>query len=136
MKKIYLLCVWLLVVAGVAYAQEFNYYYNHTNGWTGEASIKYIGIDKDGTVFDEVVEERLPGIMADGARARGYKSFKPIKKLTERDWWLVWSALGEYSVANEEIYALIIKKGRGELIMVTKIQNNGQSINWVAYELY
>ena len=136
MKKIYLLCVWLLVVVGVAYAQEFTYYYNYTNGWTGEASIKYICIDEDGTVFDEIIEERLSGIMAEGARARGYKSFKPIKKLTERDWWLIWSALGEYNIADEEIYALIIKKVQGELFLLVRIQNNGQSINWVAYELY
>lgn len=135
MKKICLLFVYLLAFTGAAYTQDFNYYYNQTNGWTGEVSIKYLTMDKDGE-FDEVIGEKLSDIVADGARQRGYTSSKPVKKLTEREWWLVWSALGEYSVADEEIYGITIKKGRGELRMLAKIQNNGQSINWVAYEFY
>ena len=135
MKKICLLFVCLLAFTGAAYTQDFNYYYNQTNGWTGEVSIKYLTMDKDGE-FDEVIGEKLSDIVADGARQRGYTSSKPVKKLTEREWWLVWSALGEYSVADEEIYGITIKKGRGELRMLAKIQNNGQSINWIAYELY
>ena len=134
MKKI-IVCICLVLFIGTAYTQDFNYYYNQTNGWTGEVSIKHLNMDKDGE-FDEVIGEKLSDIMADGARQRGYTSSKPVKKLTEREWWLVWSALGEYSVADEETYGIIIKKGRGELLMLAKIQNNGQSINWVAYEFY
>lgn len=134
MKKI-IVCICLVLFIGTAYTQDFNYYYNQTNGWTGEVSIKYLTMDKDGE-FDEVIGEKLSDIVADGARQRGYTSSKPVKKLTEREWWLVWSALGEYSVADEEIYGITIKKGRGELRMLAKIQNNGQSINWVAYEFY
>lgn len=134
MKKI-IVCICLVLFIGTAYTQDFNYYYNQTNGWTGEVSIKYLNMDKDGE-FDEVIGEKLSDIMADGARQRGCTSSKPVKKLTEREWWLVWSALGEYSVADEETYGIIIKKGRGELLMLAKIQNNGQSINWVAYEFY
>lgn len=135
MKKICLLFVCLLAFTSAAYTQNFNYYYNQTNGWTGEASVNYLNMDKDGA-FDEVIGEKLSDIMADGARQRGYTSSKPVKKLTEREWWLVWSALGEYSIADKEIYAVMIKTGRGELFVLVRIQNNGQSINWVAYEFY
>ena len=135
MKKICLLFVCLLAFTGAAYTQDFNYYYNQTNGWTGEVSIKYLCID-DGAFAEITSDNALSDMMGKRARLQGYTSSSPVKKLSEREWWLVWSALGEYSVADEEIYGITIKKGRGELRMLAKIQNNGQSINWVAYEFY
>ena len=134
MKKI-IVCICLVLFIGTAYTQDFNYYYNQTNGWTGEVSIKYLCID-DGAFAEITSDNALSDMMGKRARLQGYTSSKPVKKLTEREWWLVWSALGEYSVADEEIYGITIKKGRGELRMLAKIQNNGQSINWIAYELY
>ena len=134
MKKI-IVCICLVLFIGTAYTQDFNYYYNQTNGWTGEVSIKYLCID-DGAFAEITSDNALSDIMGKRARLQGYTSSSPVKKLSEREWWLVWSALGEYSVADEEIYGITIKKGRGELRMLAKIQNNGQSINWIAYELY
>jgi hypothetical protein len=134
MKKI-IVCICLVLFIGTAYTQDFNYYYNQTNGWTGEVSIKYLCID-DGAFAEITSDNALSDMMGKRARLQGYTSSSPVKKLSEREWWLVWSALGEYSVADEEIYGITIKKGRGELRMLAKIQNNGQSINWIAYELY
>ena len=134
MKKI-IVCICLVLFIGTAYTQDFNYYYNQTNGWTGEVSIKYLCID-DGAFAEITSDNDLSDMMGKRARLQGYTSSSPVKKLSEREWWLVWSALGEYSVADEEIYGITIKKGRGELRMLAKIQNNGQSINWIAYELY
>ena len=95
----------------------------------------YLCID-DGAFAEITSDNALSDMMGKRARLQGYTSSSPVKKLSEREWWLVWSALGEYSVADEEIYGITIKKGRGELRMLAKIQNNGQSINWIAYELY
>ena len=134
MKKI-IVCICLVLFIGTAYTQDFNYYYNQTNGWTGEVSIKYLCID-DGAFAEITSDNALSDMMGKRARLQGYTSSSPVKKLSERERWLVWSALGEYSVADEEIYGITIKKGRGELRMLAKIQNNGQSINWIAYELY
>lgn len=134
MKKI-IVCICLVLFIGTAYTQDFNYYYNQTNGWTGEVSIKYLCID-DGAFAEITSDNALSDMMGKRARLQGYTSSSPVKKLSEREWWLVWSALGEYSVDDEEIYGITIKKGRGELRMLAKIQNNGQSINWIAYELY
>ena len=108
MKKI-IVCICLVLFIGTAYTQDFNYYYNQTNGWTGEVSIKYLCID-DGAFAEITSDNALSDMMGKRARLQGYTSSSPVKKLSEREWWLVWSALGEYSVADEEIYGITIKK--------------------------
>ena len=132
MKKI-IVCICLVLFIGTAYTQDFNYYYNQTNGWTGEARIDYLLNDVKGLMWDMLQSEGGYNMITQDLREKGF-TIRRVEKLSERDWWLVWSALGEYNTANKEIYQIGIKKGRGLLLVWVRIQNNGQSVNWVACE--
>ena len=132
MKKI-IVCICLVLFIGTAYTQDFNYYYNQTNGWTGEARIDYLLNDVKGLMWDMLQSEGGYNMITQDLREKGF-TIRRVEKLSERDWWLVWSALGEYNTANKEIYQIGIKKGRGLLLVWVRIQNNGQSVNWVAWE--
>ena len=52
MKKICLLFVRLLAFASAAYTKNWKYYYDDETGYSGEASITFIGDDTDGNLLD------------------------------------------------------------------------------------
>lgn len=129
MKKIYFLCVCLLVFAGAAYGQEDKYYYNYEKGWTGKIKITYIGIaDNNKWNILQSDSEKFSSIS-------GFRS-SPVEKLSEKDWWLVWEALREYRISNNEVYLLMIYEGYSALFVYVRIQNNGQSADWFARRGY
>ena len=133
MKKI-IVCMCLVLFIGTAYGQGvfvFKYYYNYEKGWTGEAAIAYLCNDANG-VWEILQSEGAYNMTSQNFREKGVTIWR-VEKLSEREWWLIWSVLGEYNTANKEIYQIGIKKGRGLLCVWVRIQNNGKSVNWFAY---
>ena len=131
MKKI-IVCICLVLFIGTAYTQGvFKYYYNYEKGWTGEARIDYLHNDVNG-LWDMLQSEGAYNMISQDFREKRVTIWR-VEKLSEREWWLIWSALGEYNTANKEIYQIGIKKGRGLLCVWVRIQNNGKSVNWFAY---
>ena len=102
MKKICLLFVWLLAFASAAYTKNWKYYYDDETGYSGEASITFIGDDTDGNLLDSTVD-----MLQAGARGLGY-SVHNTRKLSKEIIWLFSEALKEYYLAKNEVYSILI----------------------------
>ena len=102
MKKICLLFVCLLAFTGAAYAENWKYYYDDETGYSGEASITFIGDDTDGNLLDSTVDA-----LQAWARGVGY-SVHNTRKLPKEIIWLFSEALKEYYLAKNEVYRIFI----------------------------
>lgn len=102
MKKICLLFVCMLAFIGAVYAENWKYYYDDETGYSGEASITFIGDDTDGNLLDSTVD-----MLQAGARGLGY-SVHNIQKLPKEIIWLFSEALKEYYLAKNEVYSILI----------------------------
>ena len=102
MKKICLLFVCLLAFTGAAYAENWKYYYDDETGYSGKASITFIGDDTDGNLLDSTVDA-----LQAWARGVGY-SVHNTRKLPKEIIWLFSEALKEYYLAKNEVYRIFI----------------------------
>ena len=102
MKKICLLFVCLLAFTSAAYTENWKYYYDDETGYSGEASITFIGDDTDGNLLDSTVD-----MLQAGARGLGY-SVHNTRKLPREIIWLFSEALKEYYLAKNEVYSILI----------------------------
>lgn len=102
MKKICLLFVCLLAFIGTAHAKNWKYYYDDETGYSGEASITFIGDDTDGNLLDSTADT-----LQAGARGLGY-SVHNTRKLPKEIIWLFSEALKEYYLAKNEVYSILI----------------------------
>ena len=102
MKKICLLFVCLLAFTSTAYTENWKYYYDDETGYSGEASITFIGDDTDGNLLDSTVD-----MLQAGARGLGY-SVHNTRKLSKEIIWLFSEALKEYYLAQNEVYSILI----------------------------
>ena len=101
MKKI-IACMCLLAFIGTAHAENWKYYYDDETGYSGEASITFIGDDTDGNLLDSTVD-----MLQAGARGLGY-SVHNTRKLPKEIIWLFSEALKEYYLAQNEVYSILI----------------------------
>lgn len=120
MKKI-IVCMCLVLFIGTAYAtEELRLYYNSENGWVGYAGAIYYGPDKN-NAFDTMA----------AAMTKAFEGKGLITKLSKMEQWLCWKALGEYDIADNEIYSIMIQTQYLESFILVRIKNNRRSFDWV-----
>lgn len=141
MKKLCFLCMWLLACAGALYAREFKEYSNDKTGWSGYLAIDYIGeMEKDRWERKTTFEAIKDYYQSDSrSRLRG-GVFVPVTKLSQREKWLIQQALGEYDVADKEVYIIVIGDPKSfdivlqsfpEMVIISvRIKNNGRSFDF------
>lgn len=140
MKKLCFLCMWLLACAGALYAEPMKQYYNYETGWTELVSIEYKGeVRNDRDWESKYSFKAMKEYLECEAKRTGSNAFKggefvPITKLSKREIWLIWQALGEYDIADNEVYSMLVIKSPydREVYGHVRIKNNGRSFDFCA----
>lgn len=131
MKKI-IVCICLVLFIGTAYVQafEFKHYSDPERGWEGDAGITHL-------IWDNTLWEKYKTKGKTDLEDNGKWLVFDVKKLSKKDQWLIWQALGEYDIDDEDIYQIIIEESDKEALSVfVRIKNNKQAFEWYAFSAY
>lgn len=105
-KKIALCLVFMLCILSAVVGREkfgdFTKYDDKKNGYSGWASVKYMGTTKETDVYTEM--QKLSAFIYRIKRNVPL----PYTKLTNEESFLMWSALAEYSYKKGEMYYVSI----------------------------
>lgn len=137
MRKIKLLAIFVFLMGTIPiFGVEIKRYYNYGRDWSEFASIDYF---KTMTTSEWVeLKAGITEYLKKEAKRRGVVvEYKPIKKLSQKLSWLCWQALGEYNIADNEVYGIDVYSYNGQIktIVVVRIEKNGESFEWKAWDV-
>ena len=138
MRKIKLLAIFVFLIGTIPiFGVEIKRYYNYGRDWSEFASISYLNTMTtiEWVKLKAVITEYLK---KDAKRRSVVVEYKPIKKLSQKLSWLCWQALGEYNIADNEVYGIEVYSYNGQIktFVVVRIEENGKSFEWIAWDVY
>ena len=138
MRKIKLLAIFVFLMGTIPiFGVEIKRYYNYGRDWSEFASIDYF---KTMTTSEWVeLKAGMTEYLKKEAKRKGMVvEYKPIKKLSQKLSWLCWESLGEYNIADNEVYGIEVYSYNGQCktIVVVRIGKNGKSFEWIAWDVY
>ncbi len=128
MKKKMILCVVLLFsLVSVLNAVGPKYYYDYKNGYEGHSLANYVGTTKK---FDISILNKgnIDYMLSCGSFV------EPLSKLTKEENFLLWSALREFDIRDNEVYSVYIHssslRASTAVMLYVVIKENGNSVSW------
>lgn len=138
MRKIKLLAIFVFLIGTIPiFGVEIKRYYNYGRDWSEFASISYLNTMT--TIEWVKLKAVITEYLKKDAKRRGVVvEYKPIKKLSQKLSWLCWQALGEYNIADNEVYGIEVYSYNGQIktFVVVRIEENGKSFEWIAWDVY